>query len=217
MLGEVKDEIEVFENLLQSLGLPAEFSGPGMAMEAGGGVAFNFGSGFSMGAEGSYQTSSLNNRAESFDGTLSDIRDFDVVDISGVLQYEVPKAKGLYFGVSAGVANGSYEQRSRIRVTTDPASNLEITTAADGSGPSIGLYAGYRTDRGKGTYLLIQAGIRYRKIDEMSGTARSPQLGYAEGVLLNSDGDPLGFDFSGIYLRIGLGYAAGVAEKDPSS
>jgi hypothetical protein len=201
-LGDVNGAIEDDERVFQGAGIPVSFDTFGPAVDLGGGLVHQISETIGLGAELGYQTSSVDNRYSDTSGSFSDAFDLEVLDITGVLQFWVPSARGLLFGTKIGVAFGAAREEVHFRNFNTPSNSFDRSGDWDGIGFVAGAFTGYDFALSQDVQLMLHAGYRYRNLGEFSnGSNGQPPSDNA--------GQPIDFDFSGFYSRVGFGYEFG--------
>jgi hypothetical protein len=208
-LGDVNAAIEDDEAAFQGAGIPVNFETFGGAIDFSGGVVHQVGNSIGLGVELGYQGNSIDNRYTDVSGSYSDAVDLRIVDVTGVLQFWVPAAPGLLFGTNVGAGFGSAKDEFHLVDYNNSANDTDYVGEWSGVGLSAGAFAGYHFALGKSAQLLLHSGYRYRNLGEFSGEANSPQWGSSTAPPSDNAGQPLDFDFSGFYTRLGFGFSFG--------
>jgi hypothetical protein len=208
-LKEVNDDIKNDELLLRSSGIPVNwdtFKGTyDVSMEMG----FRLIRVLSVGISIGYQKNKINNSYSDYSGSLSENIAISAWDIAGNITLWIPGTKGLFVGANSGVGLGSIAEFISFQIYGDPTNSFTDDISADGKGFIAGMFAGYEAQFKSGPILFLKLGYRFRNLGEFEGTARSPELGFYEGKVLNNAGVPIEFDLSGFYVVGGFGIALG--------
>lgn len=199
-LADLNSAIEDDESVLQGAGIPVNFDTFGPAIDLGGGIVHQVSETIGLGIELGYQRSSVNNRYSDVSGSYSDAVDLEILDVTGALQFWVSSAPGLLFGTNVGVGFGAVKDELHLRNFSNASNNVNGTGQWSGAGFIAGVFGGYHFTLSQSTRLLLHAGYRYRNLGEFDGGSGPPS---------DNAGQPLDFDFSGFYSRLGLGFAFG--------
>ena len=208
-LTELNAAIEDDERIFHSFGIPVSWDTFGGALEYGAELDLMVSEVTSLGASVGVQGSDVNNLYSDWSGSVSDKMHLKVIDVSGTLTFWLPSSPGMHIGISGGVAFGSADSRTRLTIYDDPGSSFDLDAEFSGKGLSLGVFGGYQARLGATGLVSLKAGYRHRKLGEFDGRVCSVGDGCADDSASNNSGQPLDFDFSGFYLRAGVGFAFG--------
>lgn len=198
-MGDVNDSIDQIEDVLRDLGVPANFDNVGGSVFYGGSVAYQISEALGLDIAATYQTKTVDNRYTDQEGSFSDEVQVEIFDVVASLQLWVPSAPGFLLGVGGGFGKGETAQLTSVEVFVDPGSSQWVHGEGDGSGFVFGVFAGYRVNLSNEAHLLMQAGYDHRNLGSFEATVSDSEGGRATGTTENE------YDFSGIYIALGLG------------
>jgi len=214
-LGDLNDDIEQDELVFRTAGLPVTFEPFGGALD----LAVEMGMrivptsrgipSISLGVGVSYETNDVHHAYSDLSGSFSDKTDLAILDVTGNLTFWFPSVRWLFAGFEAGKGFGSATEELQFRDFADPTNDLDVAGNFDGSGFVVGVFSGLQYEASGGALLFLKVGYHYRNLGHFDGTITSPQLGSSSGTAVNNAGRPLEFDFSGIYVKVGIGLAFG--------
>lgn len=204
-LGDVNDYLDSMEEIFESsLGQHVSWdsfgTSPAFSAELGKQVS---GSAF-FGARVTYQKKTVNNSYSNSLGSLSYDPEYQVLDISARLKFLLPRATGIYLGLSGGYAEGKFKEYLAARFPYNPEDNVTVESEYTGSGLSVGGFAGYQFAIGPKAYLTGELDYRYRNLGSFDGSTVSPEYDPYEGPALDNSGKEMDFDFSGLSIDIGV-------------
>lgn len=233
-LSDVNDDIKAFRSDLQAsqsrgATLSYEWEPFGGAPDFDTEVGYRFSKLVAAGIGFAYQQSSVKHLAEpdSFDlgsggyyfGTVEEQPKLSLLEVSGNVTLWVPSVPGLHFGGALGVARGTRTLTDALDVLYgDALVSADSTTAGKGewhaTGVTFGAFAGYEVSVAPNISLLGRFGYRYRNVGKMVG---SRTVVDENGVIVDtsdeppsdSNGVPMDFDFSGVYLKMAVGVSFG--------
>lgn len=215
-LDDLNDVIRDDERTFRNAGIPADFETFDAAPQIGIGITHGVESTVALGAEFTHQWSSVENRYFDAGESYSDEIDLRMTEISGVIEVRIRESPGLSFGGSMGAGFGDLEEDVRFRDFQDPSNNVDALGEFDGSGLVVGGFVNYRIVAGRTAHILVRGGYSYRNLGEFDGASTTWQNGSPQtlfGPATDSFGRPIDFDFSGFYLRIGVGFGLGSAPR----
>jgi len=195
-LNEFNDFIEDRERLLQSYGVPLEWETMRTGFEFGGALAYRATDYVGFGLEGNYQFKSNDTRFSDITGKLIDVMKVQFFEFDFFLDFWIPQAPHYNLGLHVGRGFGSFRDDVEYTDNTTPANSFEYDDEFTGEGMTSGVFIGYRKPYGQGAQLMAKIGYRMRDIGELEKNGRP---------VVDLLGDPISFDFSGFYARIGLG------------
>jgi hypothetical protein len=207
-LDDVNAVIKGDEQTFLAAGIPASFEEFGGAVDLGAEIGFKLTKSFSMGIGINYQSNDVYNSYSDFSGIYEDDIKLSVLDVSGNVAFWVPNT-GLFFGGAAGYGFGEMEEFVNFQIYGDPASSYRIYGEGDGSGFTASAFAGYQAVFTSGFLVFGKAGYAYRNLKEFDGRFTSAEFGTWSGTILNGAGRPIEFDFSGVYVLVGIGFSLG--------
>lgn len=201
-LKDINTDIKDDEQLIQSLGIPVNFNTFGGALDIGFELGYHISPVVSLGACLNYQGNKITDSYSDVTGSLSIERSASIVNIMGNIGLWLPAAPGFHFGIGGGIGIGNAGLDLRFADFTDPTNNLQTDGNWNGNGFIAEGFTGYRLHLAPAFNLLFRGGYRYRNLGQFSGSIQSLQLGNSMGPYQNNAGQPLDFDFSGLYFGI---------------
>ena len=202
-LGDINDGIKEEEAALQEAGADVSFDTFGGAPDFGGGVTVKLTSLVGLGLQFGYQGNKVEAEYRDSSGFFTDATHLRIMDLTGSIEFSVPTVRGLFVGANAGVGFGKAKDEFVLGDAASPPNTIEGVGEWTGSGFVGGAFVGLRTAASEIASLYFVGGYRYRNLGHFSGQVTST-LGNSTGSPENSDGQPIDFDFSGIYLRAGI-------------
>lgn len=104
---------------------------------------------------------------------------------------------------------GTAKSEFHFRDFADPTNNFSGEGDWSGTGFVGGAFMGYRFGLSPLASLFLRGGYRYRNLGEFSGDSYRSDTGSGSGSPQDNAGNPLDFDFSGVYIRAGFGLGFG--------
>ena len=186
------------------------------ASELPGGVPLGFEAGYnvsdrvSFGAAFSYQKSAASNVfLDPFNSSYTTDVEVTLLGVTASVAMWVPGARGLFLAADLGVGFGTAKSEEHFVDDVNSANSFDANGEWDGVAPIGGVYLGYQWIGPEHVLAFVRGGYRVQNLGEMDGTVTSPQLGSRTGPPLDNYGQPIGTDFSGFQLAVGLGYVFG--------
>jgi hypothetical protein len=213
-LKDWNDAIEEQEQFLRSVGAPVNSwdklgAGFPVWIEVGSRISNTV----SLGVALSYQRASVNNTLGDGTGSFTSSIDVLMTAWTGILTIWMPGAPGLFLGADVGAGFGKAKSQSHFRNFSDPTQNFDTTGDWDGKGLVAGVFGGYQhvfpAQNGAGPLVFMKLGYQFQNIGDFDGTASSSTGFSRSGPPVNSSGQPMDADFSGLQLTAGFGFAFG--------
>ncbi len=110
-----------------------------------------------------------------FSGSVSDMSYLQVIDVSGTLTFRLPSSRDWFMGASVGMAFGTVDSSTRLRIYGDASSNVHLEGDFSGQGPSLGAFLGYQGRVGR-------TGLVWGLGGERSRTYGTPIARIADGI-----------------------------------
>ncbi len=192
--------IQRAEATFRSAGFPAEFSKVGPASGPGGSVGLWLFHGFRVGATYS-RTRSIRHNILHEPGLLyyADDLDFRMTTLGGEAALRFEKLGGLTFGAS--VAQGKTEMTEGYAYE-DLSGQLYLDATATQTKPAYGVFLGLDQTNPQGVAGFIRVGFEYCDVGHMPS-----RMTLSDGVTtVNTTGSTIWMDYSGFYLRAGIGF-----------
>ena len=208
-LEDINNWIKSDEQLFQSYGIPVEWDEFGGAKDLGGEFGIKISKGFSIGIGINYQNNSVSNSYSDYTGSISDEMELQVLDFTVNFYAFLPGTNGLFVGANGGFSFGGYDGKFTGIIYDDPAADYTAITSASGKGPMVGIFAGYELNFSSGLQIFGKFGYRYRNLKSFSGGTSDSDGDRWSHVITDSNGNNIEFDFSGLYLLVGLGISFG--------
>jgi hypothetical protein len=181
-----------------------EFETFGGAPDFGLGFSFGASKNMSIGLEVGRQTSGVAIGYVDEFTLIASVLSLRVLEIAGTIEYRLPQVVGLSVGGTAGIGIGNAEQASHYQDFVDPSNNENSFSDWDGTGFSGGAFVGYSLPLSHRTTVFARTGYRSRNLGKFWGTTQSDQLGDGPTEPVDNAGNPVEFDFSGAYARVGI-------------
>jgi hypothetical protein len=184
----------------QSAGYPAEFQSVGPGSGPGGSVGLWLFRGFRVGATYSHFRAVRHNRLH-VPGQVfyADDLDFRMTEIGGEAAVRFQKLAGLTLGAS--VARGKAEMIEGYSYE-DLSGQLYLDATANRTRTTFGAFVGLDQTNPAGVAGFIRVGFEYRDMGHMPS-----QVTLSDGTTTsNATGRTIWLDYSGIYVRAGIGY-----------
>jgi len=212
-LGDVNDNIEAVETQLKQQGFQTEFEKfSSVVFDLGGEFDYRLTETVSVGGTVNAQWNGAGSTATSATERETSESDLLYLDLTVAASYWFPSVPGLCAGVNAGYGRTYLDQALSFRDSAAPANDFDAKGEWDGSGFVFGAFAGY--ERYLKEYLTVygKAGYQRRDMGTLAGGWTSSQLGDNSNPPTDVNGNPLEFDLSGFYFRVGVGFAFGTPE-----
>ena len=142
-----------------------------------------------------------------------------ISEITGNVTYWVPGSPGVFMGVEAGLGMGRFKENWAGTAVADFGSDSEVDSQEyKGNGFVGGAFAGYDAVYSNGISAFVKAGYRLRNLGKLEGhhtpllegeSARHEML-YED---LNRNQESVGFDYSGLFASVGMGFSFGGKER----
>ncbi|UCG53212.1 MAG: hypothetical protein JSW58_06560 [Candidatus Latescibacterota bacterium] len=207
-LNDVDDATKEYEKIFTDAGIAADFESFGPVLDLAFEVGYRYSQSISTGLAFSYQGNSVDNDVSGFSFAFSDRLELFIVDITGDVSYWPAIARGLFFGVNGGVGYCEVDEKLAFRDVLFPGNDFDLTGKWEGFGPVFGIFAGFEFGTSSRTTLFSKAGFYYRNFGSLDGDVTVSALGIDETTKepkTNRAGEPVDFDFSGFYLKVGVG------------
>ena len=213
-LKDWNDEIDEQEQLLRSAGAPVnKWDKLGAGFPVGIELGSRISNTVSVGVALSYQKASVNNTLGDATGSFTSGVDVSMIGWVGMLTIWTAGAPGLFLGADGGVGFGKARSQAHFRDSLDPTQNFDTTGEWDGKGLVAGIFGGYQhvfaAQDGAGPLVFMKFGYQFQNIGDFAGTASSSTGFSRSGPPVNSSGQPMDADFSGLQLTAGFGFAFG--------
>ena len=208
-MEDLNNWIKSDEQYFQSLGWPVEWEEFGGTMDLGGEFAIRISKTFSFGMGVNYQKNNLTNSYSDYIGAITDKMELQIVDLTVNLYAFLPGTNGLFVGINGGFSFGAYDCDFRVQIYDDPEGYYTQRTDASGKGLMGGIFAGYELNFTSGLQVFGKFGYRYRNLKTFSGYFSDSDGTKYTGVIDGGYGNDIDFDFSGLYLLVGLGFSFG--------
>ena len=202
---EIRADHETYgRSLLGSGDLPG---GIPLGVEAG----YNVSERYSVAVAFTYQKSAASGAGlDPFTSSYTSDHEIAVLGWTASVSVWVPKAAGLFLAADVGAGFGTAKSETHFVDDQNPANSFDTKGEWDGVAPIGGVFVGYQWIAPEGDVLaFVRGGYRFQNLGELDGTVTSPQLGSRTGPPLDNAGQPIGTDYSGFQLVVGLGYAFG--------
>jgi hypothetical protein len=195
-MTQLNGSIEYDEAAIRAAGYPIDLQtfDPG-GFEIGFGGTARFHPSFSVGWDLIYQSMSVESYYADANLELSDKMDASIFDIELRFEYWPAPSRGLNIGGILGFPFGKFHEVTSIN-QQDPPSQAYSDMAFWNLGLGVGAFLGYELPIGSRGMIFTRLGYRYRVL----GT----QLNSTEFV--DSRGEKIETDFSGVYVICGLGF-----------
>lgn len=204
---------EAIEDDLGGTGLAADFSAPSNGIDLSVGARQVVHPWISIGIEGGFTFDTVSNNSTGVQVSYNNHADSRIGEVLGILELHPPSVPLLHFGAGFGYATASHTFKQDLFVDPEgaPPEFYDTRLEADGGGTMWTIFAGIETPDPTGFFLMARAGYRGRNLGAFEGTYYEDDVLIGEGTVVGADGSELEFDFSGVYLHIGIGYRFGVA------
>lgn len=192
---QVRDEEELF----YSAGLGVDFDDPSLALGPSGSAGLWLFSGFRVGATWSDTRSKVNNPVELSGFTYADEFFFRMKDIGGEAAFRIPRLGGFMFGGSIAQTTAYMsEQYTLLNVHGEYYEN----EVAETTGRTYGGFVGFDQTNAKGVAGYVRLGYQHRDLGTVPTTVTTTD----NGTTTVTTGAPFSFDYSGYYVRAGIGF-----------
>jgi hypothetical protein len=204
-LGDVNAIIEEDQDFFDENGLIVSLERFKGTTQVGGELGYRVNGSWSGGVGVSYHEAHIENFY--FIDPALDIKDqsdLTYFEVVGNASYWISRWPGVFVGAQAGVGMGTAEVHFEFTDTTDPSINELLDGKYDGSGFVWGGFVGYQTSLKGGIQPFGRAGYRIRNLGTFSGSSTSSLTGVDNSPPTNAAGEPVDFDFSGVFLEAGF-------------
>jgi hypothetical protein len=125
-----------------------------------------------------------------------------------VLQYRLPGKHNFFVGASGGWGSGSFKQTTTATATLNADWNLSAKGDYSGDSFVYGFSGGYQYEFLNGLVVYLEMGYEVRDLGAFAGTTTStnPDIIPERSGNYNVNGEDIGFDFSGPFLALGVGF-----------
>ena len=207
-LDDVNNSIRYNEQTFQAGGVPVSFDTFNGAPDFGGEIGFRITRSLSLGVGVNYQKNTLANTYSDNSGIYTEDMTLELWDVSGNISYWFP-GTGFFLGGSAGMAFGNVNDEVSLIIYGDSSLSYSVSGKGDGKAFAGAAFAGYQVDVASGPLFFAKFGYAFRNLGNFDGTYTSPEFGSGGGTVLTAHGDPMEFDFSGVFGYVGIGITFG--------
>lgn len=193
---QVRDEEDLF---LYGAGLWVDFDDPSKAFGPSGSAGLWLFPGFRVGASWSDSRSKVNNPVELSGFTYKDEFFFRMKDIGGEAAFRIPRLGGLTFGGS--IARTKAYMSEQYTLLNVHGSYYE-TELAEVTGRTYGGFVGFDQTNASGVAGYVRVGYQHRDLGSVPTTVTVID----NGTTTTSAGAPFNFDYSGYYVKAGVGF-----------
>jgi len=198
-LPSVDQQVRDEEELFWAAGLGVDFDDPNKAIGPSGSAGLWLFPGFRVGASWSDSRSKVENPVELSGFTYNDQFFFRMKEIGGEAAFRIPRLGGLMFGGS--IATAKAEMSEQYTLLNVHGSYYE-TELADVTGRTYGGFVGFDQTNASGVAGYVRVGYMHRDLGSVPTTLTVVDNGFTTVTA----GAPFSFDYSGYYVRAGIGF-----------
>ena len=198
-LPSIDEQVSYEEEEFFWAGLPVDFDTAEKAMGPSGSAGLWLFPGFRVGASWADSRSKVNNPVELSGFTYSDNFFIRMKDVGGEAAFRIPRLGGLMLGGS--IAQTKAEMSEAYTLINVHGSYYEAELAST-SGQTYGGFVGFDQTNASGVAGYVRVGYMHRDL----GTVPTTLTIVDNGTTTVTTGTPFSFDYSGYYVRAGVGF-----------
>jgi hypothetical protein len=210
-LGDIKDAVDIQEDNFRDAGVPVSWDNFGNAtgFQLEGGIFVSPSISLGLGMSGHWNN--LSNQYSDYSGAYEEDMNLKTSQYSATVTYWPNGLAGWFMGSSAGIVKGSYESDVEFIYFSDFNQNFALDGKYKNNGTSVGLFFGYEKRLGTSGLLRSSLGYRFCNLGKFKGSTCNNWGDCLSGTARNQNGQPIEFDFSGLYLQVGFGFCGSSA------
>jgi hypothetical protein len=198
-LPSVDQQVQADEDQFFYSGLPVDFDTADKAIGPSGSAGLWLFPGFRVGATWSDTRSKVNNPVELSGFTYADQFFIRMKDVGAEAAFRIPRLGGLTFGGSLAQTKAEMSEQYTLLNVHGEYYETEIATH---TGRTYGGFVGFDQTNASGIAGYVRVGYMHRDL----GSAPTTLTVTDNGVTTVSAGAPFSFDYSGYYVRAGIGF-----------